>query len=650
MPELFFFFLFLPTSLFGEEPSYPEGETVPTLPPLTIQAPRDPLELQRKISIVDEIPRGEIPSSHSLGEGVEKSPASLSRTYSGPGSLQGISLRGLSPSHTLLVVDGVPLRFPLSGLVNLSLLPPFLFEEIQVLRGGGAHLYGGSAMGGVVFLNTIPRKTHLSGEIGAGSFGGWKGGAGYGDPEKGTLKVFGEGWKGNYPYLDPERKTVKRRENNGSTLFSVAGGVSLALSSKIETETFFYGSFLEKEVPGSIKTPTPFGLERDRFYRIHSRLSLPSYENTTFLGGIYLDQEEVFYRDGVFVPLTSPSLSRGYTGGGYLQMNFQKGEFVVDLFSERRKEWGLLPAGFRPERDLFGTGVLFGYIKDLYGAVGTVRTEKIFGEFLIVTPSLGGYLKPIPPVTFKGEIHQGFREPTFNDLYWPPSALAVGNPHLRPEQSTGGGFFIEGEREGTLSFLTSAGYFREEIRDLILWSPQGGIWSPENIGKVRSEGGELFGKVRFPLPFLKGAYGKGEGGYTYGRVQNLDPTLLEDLKTLRNRLTTCPLSRGNPQVPLSPLHRGRGEAGVETLWFFVGGGVRYVGKRPTDKTNTNCLPSFGTAFLAGEIKITKELSLRWEGSNITNQAYEEIPGYPAPSRSFWIFLLYSTKPYPKKGG
>lgn len=66
---------------------------------------------------------------------------------------QGVSLRGLgstAASRTLVVSDQVPLNDPFGGWIHWDETPSLAVEQVQLLRGGSADLYGSSAIGGVV--------------------------------------------------------------------------------------------------------------------------------------------------------------------------------------------------------------------------------------------------------------------------------------------------------------------------------------------------------------------------------------------------------------------------------------------------------------------------------------------------------------------
>jgi outer membrane receptor protein involved in Fe transport len=65
----------------------------------------------------------------------------------------GVSLRGLgstAASRTLVISDQVPLSDPFGAWVHWNETPTLAIDHVQLLRGGGADLYGSSTIGGVV--------------------------------------------------------------------------------------------------------------------------------------------------------------------------------------------------------------------------------------------------------------------------------------------------------------------------------------------------------------------------------------------------------------------------------------------------------------------------------------------------------------------
>jgi len=76
---------------------------------------------------------------------------------------EGLSLRGLgstAASRTLVVTDQVPLNDPFGGWVHWDEIPALAIEQVQLVRGGAADLYGSSAIGGVVEVAPVATPPH----------------------------------------------------------------------------------------------------------------------------------------------------------------------------------------------------------------------------------------------------------------------------------------------------------------------------------------------------------------------------------------------------------------------------------------------------------------------------------------------------------
>ena len=74
----------------------------------------------------------------------------VTATQGGP----AVSLRGMDPEHTLVLIDGRPLAGRVDGVVDLSRIALADLDRVEVLPGPASALYGSDAIGGVVNLVT----------------------------------------------------------------------------------------------------------------------------------------------------------------------------------------------------------------------------------------------------------------------------------------------------------------------------------------------------------------------------------------------------------------------------------------------------------------------------------------------------------------
>lgn len=90
----------------------------------------------------------------SVVELLERVPGlSVVRT-GGAGSQTGVFLRGTSTAQTLVLVDGQRIAAASSGTSSLEFLAPEQIERIEVVRGARSALYGSDAIGGVIQIFT----------------------------------------------------------------------------------------------------------------------------------------------------------------------------------------------------------------------------------------------------------------------------------------------------------------------------------------------------------------------------------------------------------------------------------------------------------------------------------------------------------------
>ncbi len=123
----------------------------------------------------------------------------------------GVNLRGLGPSSTLVLINGVrPALGGVSGtFADLSLVPSLAIERVEILADGASALYGSDAVAGVV--NLVPRRAFDGAETTAR--------LGVADGFKDQLfgQIFGRRWAGGhavvaYEYYHRDRLAAADRD------------------------------------------------------------------------------------------------------------------------------------------------------------------------------------------------------------------------------------------------------------------------------------------------------------------------------------------------------------------------------------------------------------------------------------------------------
>ena len=78
----------------------------------------------------------------------------------GPGSLTGVFMRGTSSTQSLVLVDGQRISSASSGTASLEFLSIDQIERVEVVRGSRSSLYGSDAIGGVIQIFTRRGSDH----------------------------------------------------------------------------------------------------------------------------------------------------------------------------------------------------------------------------------------------------------------------------------------------------------------------------------------------------------------------------------------------------------------------------------------------------------------------------------------------------------
>lgn len=73
-----------------------------------------------------------------------------------------VRLNGLEGRYTQILIDGNPVFSSLAGVYGLEQIPQEMIERVEIVKGGGSALYGGSAVGGVVNVITARPRNNFA--------------------------------------------------------------------------------------------------------------------------------------------------------------------------------------------------------------------------------------------------------------------------------------------------------------------------------------------------------------------------------------------------------------------------------------------------------------------------------------------------------
>ncbi|HJU73600.1 MAG TPA: TonB-dependent receptor [Gemmatimonadaceae bacterium] len=401
-------------------------------------------------------------------------------------SRQAPALRGLggtSASRTLVLLDGVPMNEPFAGWVFWPRVPLALVKQAEVVRGGGAGVWGDRALGGVINLITDdPRENSLTLAATAGSFGatrtsavgtGRRGSVGalfaaeYFDTDgyinvptdvRGAIDtevdsrntaLFGKvTWDpssnvrvfagGNY--MDDDRQNGTAMRFNATTLRDLRGGVRwLAGDGSLINASAYVGSsgyenfFANETLDRSSETPSVYQFAVPA-HSLGAQLQwskdvLRSHRLTAGTDFSLVDgevNEDFNFNQGSFAARRRV-FGEQQLVGVYLQDAISLGERFRVLASARYDRWQNQNAQ-RTERNL-RTGAT------------TLDTAYLDRSDSRASYSLGLRHQTTRALALRGAVYRSFRSPTLNELYKPfreaGNIITESNPGLRPESLTG---------------------------------------------------------------------------------------------------------------------------------------------------------------------------------------------------------------------
>jgi outer membrane receptor for ferrienterochelin and colicins len=543
-----------------------------------------------------------------------------------------IALRDVSSSKVVVVLDGQRLNTAQGGGVNVSDMTIDNIEKIELLRGGRSAQYGADAVGGVI------RITTLSKQEGAKIWGfGIKTTQGSYNRQiynisnsinykkiNSFLSYQRDTWDGDFSYIDyygNEKNLINNRQSSFNIFFKL--GYMIDDKQEINATSNYYKS--NSGTPGMIDNLTP-----EAVLKFDNKSYNLSYDNNALFKDFsfksqvyYLDYETKF--DNPENPNIPPSDHDNYAIGLEISQagTLFPGAGITYGYSLRNDKISSTEVGEK-ERDTHSghTSLTYGkqfngFISSLEGAVAARYDspsdfENAFSPRVSLTASHHGDIN----VSLIGHITKSYKAPSFNDLYWPQDAFAVGNPDLVPEK---GDNYDIGITSSYSVVSLSANYFRNDVKNLILWAQDpavNNLWTPKNISKTSTNGVETSVNISlFDNKFIL------NGEYTFMKALDKGPD--------KNRHDKYIIYRPKNKYDITATFKHKAFE-----WNTI---YHYVGLRYTNPVNTKWLESFNTV----DTNLNYRFSIRdisfnciLEISNVLDESYMRVLGTAEPGRMY----------------
>ena len=612
-----FFFLILFFIFFSDASPAAEPQQEQTLPPVVVTATRVETPKDDITTTLSVITSEDMRAKQAVTvEEVLRDVPGLDVVQSGSrGNTTSVFIRGSNSNQVLVLVDGMEVNSVTAGNFDFAHLLTGNVDRIEVLRGAGGTLYGSKAVGGVI--NIITKKGQGAPQVSLSAEGG---------KASTHREIFGlsGGQKDlSYSFSSSYLKTNGFRSVND-------GYRNAAVSARLDYKLLDNGSL--KAIFSM--TDTNLGLVNNNN---SSGVLDPNAEeeDQRFIGQLAWEQKlapqwdyrlsmgttqahERFHDPDPLAFSTARTLIKPRILSPQFQTNYrlQSGHqltFGVDLDLRHVKYTSTDDSGtvtmFKKSQSNQALYLQdqFKLLNDRLILVGGLRYDHNgdFGSEWSPSAS-AAYLIGATGTKLKASYAEGFRAPTFNDLFFPGS----NNPNLSPEVSWELNAGVE-QRLWADGWLLEPTYFHREVKDLIVFKGS----RPENVGQVIFDGVE----TTLQVPLGKGFSFK--GNYTYVNFSD--------------RLTRRPKHKGNlilnyKNGPFN-LNFGSHLTGrhldVDAVTFDT---IDKVGFSRFDLASSYVLP--------WQPPGTKQVQLFAKIENLFNKRYEEADGFLARPVNFLIGL------------
>ncbi len=556
----------------------------------------------------------------SLQDQLQLRPANHLRSY-GPGRLSTLSSRGSGAGQNTTTLYGLNLLNPLWGLVDYSQIPLFFFPSSGQVSGNQTTRTGNGSAAGQSALGTGLQDIRRSGgeaQLETGSFGTWKMGLGarlaFRKETRALVRILHEQAENDYPYTDlfgAGRQLPHAR-------FRQQGVLVDALSKYSPGQQIGVTTWLLKgrrEIPPTAAQTSSEAIQKDALARVLLRWQ---WQTGRWVGGVRLAymSDLLHYTDPASGGLDNKTRSnqeevqtwaayhagKGHSFYGETGYRLIQGssDHYPDLADESRSHL-LLRYSWSSHHTPWQLWV-------------SHRTEKAAEEWAGSIPALGVDYQ-WNQLRLRTHISRHIRWAAWDDRYWVPG----GNPDIQPEK----GWAVEGglqwrlPLENRTALMDIQGYYRR-VNDWIQWTPQSsGLWSPENLFHVQSQGLEASLNVQIN-EWLRYNF---HYALTRSRRQDTDESL----------------ATHHQQLPYVPMHGVRQQVYAGYAGFTCRLRHQWTDAVSTLADGSSTLPAFHLVHLdlARELDWGRQQYLLWiRVENILDHEYTLVKNLPLPRRQF----------------
>lgn len=555
----------------------------------------------------------------SLAQLIEQNSNTYIKNY-GSGSLSTFSIRGGSAGQSLVLWNGLPLSSPMLGLLDLSLIPSNVGDNISLTKGGSSAMWGSGAISGLLKIDSRPQKDYkILNTTSIGSFGTLNQNLTI-NLAKGKLhatsKYIHESSDRDFEYevspLLPKIKqsnaTYKRNHFIQDLYFDINN------NNRFEAHIWAYKA--TTQIPSTTVQNKSTAYQNDS--AIRSILSYKHIGKHSILEskiGYFKDHND-FYNPATLLEALNVFDSWFGEINGQVQRGKHKFSVGSTFSYTHATSEGYKGSASEQKVGIFATHL---YEKEKFKLKSSIRQEIIGGNFVPLTPNIAIAYKPLTWMNIHLKASRDFRSPTLNDRFWKPG----GNQDLLPESGWSEELGVTFRKNiNHISSEYSATVFYRDIKNWILWSPGQDVpyWAAQNINNVVSQGIEQTASIKYVTNKVQL---KLDLGYDY--ISSAFQTAL-----------TIPKVEAGDQLLYNPKHNARASFSIKNNNWKLKYMHAFTGM--TRGVNED-LPSFhtGNIEIAYSTKIQNtNLSINLNVFNVLNHRYFIIERRPIAGRNYNI--------------
>lgn len=567
--------------------------------------------------------------------------------------LSTASIRGTTSAQTPVYLAGIRLNDDLSGTADLSTIPVWMLDRVEIYRGNAPSNAESLGIGGAVFFEPrYPRGPEARAGLGWGSWGQRTGYVSVGTGSDQVQSLFAlrrESARNDYAYFDNAGTALRTDDDHwvnranadqSTTDWWTVSRLNLGHSSQV----LFLSNAFEREqgVPGLLAVPATHS-------RAHVRRELV---------GISARSELPCTAHGPCQLLTATSLQWASTAlrDPLLELGLGSASVVSDSHRVTQRaqlswpfavDWLLTPHATLSVETLDVTRPAINPLeaKRMQGSIGASTQWEATRRLSVIavarinaeaTRSAGADTVQRLPTGRVGAAYRIFdglkllanlgyynRVPTLGELYG-TSALVAGNSSLKSEtgvnRDIGASYLV---RTKPVALSVQAFAFQQDLRDLVAWQRSSfGQIVPYNAGQTRLRGIEIYGGLDV-LSVVRL-----ETATTLLDPRAINPEYKNDLLPFRSRLVTDARLELHTRGPSSTLR-------LRAASVSLRGSHR--SSRYQDAAGLIIIPHSTTFDVQSGIAfLDLPLSVRAAIYNIFDQPRFDLVGYPLPPRTFAV--------------